>query len=77
MRLIFRKTVAVLKKFNFKSYHETKHNNFKFDVKMKQLKIKEFQLQLKTQKTIFGSVLQQPSNIGMVNFSVSFLIAKK
>lgn len=46
MCLIFRKTVAVLKKYNFKSYHETKHNYFKFDNKMKQLKLKEFQLQL-------------------------------
>jgi len=49
----------------------------KFDKEVKQSKLEEFKSQLKTPQKMFGSALQQPSNIVKVRYTVSFLIAKK
>lgn len=49
----------------------------KFDKKVKQSKLKEFQSQLKIKWEMFGSALQQPSDIVKASYSIWFLIARK
>ncbi|GIZ04807.1 zf-C2H2_12 domain-containing protein [Caerostris extrusa] len=72
------KAVTVFKEYNVKRHYETKRKDYlKFDKIAKQLKLKEFKLQLKAQEKIFGAALQQPSNIVKASYSISFLFAKK
>jgi len=78
MCFICRETVVVFKEYNVKKHYKTKRNDYlKFHKEVKQSKLKEFKLQLKTRQKMFGSVIQQPSNIVKTSYTVSFLIAKK